>query len=451
MAAVDPQVYLRLGSHAEKEYLEKTLRYFDGLILGANLVEATPGATSSLLVKFAGRKRNIPYLIDPMTYAFGTYIDRDSGRVREDLDWIKSEQKVRKKIVRTVKRSYAKLAPRYGELISQAVNSSRAIVPEALVAAATPEFCRRVVAYQMERLKEEFEADEELQKFADEVPTPAAVLAPYFYVEPSREEEWLQTNVRLAKQTVEATPGIPVHAVLCADSSVLLKADVMNGLVQQLPETGIAGVWLWFSRFWEERASLGELRILRELTEQLSSRMSVYNLHGGFFSLALCKYGMSGISHGVGYGEQKDVIPVIGQSTPMVRYYVPPLKVRHGVPDIQICLDKLGVRTAQQFFERVCDCVVCKGVLGADLRKLDAFGEMHLSRPVAKRQAQTPAAAKRCRFHFLLNRIKERDQLRDQDATSVAGRLQTTFEEWRSVDAIDRGVGHLERWAAILR
>ena len=44
---------------------------------------------------------------------------------------------------------------------------------------------------------------------------------------------------------------------------------------------------------------------------------------------------MSGISHGVGYGEQKDVIPVIGQSTPTVCYYLPDLKRRLGVPQIE--------------------------------------------------------------------------------------------------------------------
>ena len=54
MADLEPRVILRMGTHAEKEYFEKTLRLFDGLALNANLVEATPGATASLLVRFAG-------------------------------------------------------------------------------------------------------------------------------------------------------------------------------------------------------------------------------------------------------------------------------------------------------------------------------------------------------------------------------------------------------------
>ncbi len=92
MPEVAPAVIIRMGTHAEKEYLEKTLHFFDGLILGANLVEATPGATASLLVKFGGKKASQRFFIDPMTYAFSPYVD-ESDRVRLDLDWIKSDQK----------------------------------------------------------------------------------------------------------------------------------------------------------------------------------------------------------------------------------------------------------------------------------------------------------------------------------------------------------------------
>ena len=38
--------------------------------------------------------------------------------------------------------------------------------------------------------------------------------------------------------------------------------------------------------------------------------------------MALRKIGMTGIAQGNGYGEQKDVMPVIGQSTPTVQYNV---------------------------------------------------------------------------------------------------------------------------------
>ena len=60
MPVVDPSVVLRLGSHAEKDYFLKTIELWDGLMVGANLVEAAPRATSSMVLKFAGKKHEIP-------------------------------------------------------------------------------------------------------------------------------------------------------------------------------------------------------------------------------------------------------------------------------------------------------------------------------------------------------------------------------------------------------
>ena len=119
MPATDPNVIIRMGSHAEKEYLDKTLRFFDGLILGAEPSGGSPGATASLLVKFGGKKANLPFFIDPMTYAFGAYVD-ETGKVRADLDWIKSEQKRNGRVVRDFKRSYRSLADALGPMFSGA-------------------------------------------------------------------------------------------------------------------------------------------------------------------------------------------------------------------------------------------------------------------------------------------------------------------------------------------
>lgn len=116
MPETEPRVILRLGSHSEKEYVEKTIKQFDGVMVGANLLQATPGATASLLFKLNKQARR-PYYVDPMTYAFGAYVDPETGRVRTDLDWIKSDQKVRGKkghIKRDFKSSYRKLADAFG-------------------------------------------------------------------------------------------------------------------------------------------------------------------------------------------------------------------------------------------------------------------------------------------------------------------------------------------------
>ncbi len=119
-----PTVILRMGSHSEKEYIEKTLKQFDGVMVGANLLQISPGATASLLFKL-NKSCKRPYYVDPMTYAFGQYIDPETGRVRDDLDWIKSDQKVPGKkgsTERRFKSSYRKLADYFGKPFSTALD-----------------------------------------------------------------------------------------------------------------------------------------------------------------------------------------------------------------------------------------------------------------------------------------------------------------------------------------
>ena len=450
MPSADPNVILRMGTHAEKEYFEKTLRFFDGLAINANLVEATPGATASLLFRFGGQKINLPFYIDPMTYAFGAYVDRN-GSLRSDLDWIKSDQKRQGKQVRDFKRSYRGLAEKFGKPFDEAIARKSAVTAKDFVdATSTRATCDKVAQYQMQRIADEFAADPELKPFIDKVPRPTAVYAPYFYVEPSRGEEWLDLNLKLAAITADLGLNVPVHAMICADSSSLRDDDFLDRVKSELPDTGVEGVWLWFSAFQEDAADIEELAAFRRLVENLSEKLDVYNRHGGFFSLALCKKGLKGVSHGVGYGEQKDVVPVIGQSTPTVRYYLPAAHKRFGVPQVERCFDSLGIKNPEDFHDKVCSCVICKGVVSDEVHDFSEFGEMHRSSPAAKRLAQTPAAAKRCRYHFLLARIRERDWLKAASNSEIVSALKDAADVWGNQPTLSAGTAHLAKWQQVL-
>ena len=454
MASSIPHVIIRLGSHAEKEYVVKLERMLDGLIVGANLFEATPGATASLLLR-VGAKRTKLY-VDPMTYAYGAYMEPASGRVRRDLDWIKSDQirkdsKGRKGVVRDFKRSYRNLAKRLGEPIVQAVRNGDAVTPRALRDQRTrAAFCRNVVNYQVGRMREELEGDEELSDYVEDAPQLAAVLAPYFYVEPSSTEDWMDANLDLMRATAALGGDVPVHGVLCADVGHLSQPATLERLRKELPNTGVAGVWLWFSEFFEDAASETVLTAYRDLVSGLAGSLEVHALHGGLFSLLLSKYGIAGVSHGVGYGEQKNVVPVIGQSVPMVRYYLPALAKRLGVPAIERAFHAVGIHSPQDFHERVCDCAVCKGVVTTSVEQFGDFGNMYFSRPTATRQAQTPAAAKRCRFHFLLARLRERNDIRDDGVGRLVERLQEAERVWGTQVSLRGNGAHLKRWINVL-
>jgi len=447
MATAEPKVILRMGSHAEKDYFEKTMRFFDGIIFGANLVESTPGATASLMVRFCGKKISVPYYVDPMTYAFGAYVD-DAGKTRTDLDWIKSEQKRKGgATVRDFKRSYVALAKQCGYPFQDALSRNKAVSWDDFADRKTTEKCCAAIAdYQYSRLANEFSSDPELQSFADKIPRPPIAFAPYFYIEPSKAKDWTDLVLRLAKVTASVETRLPIHAVICADESFLGNSAFIDRLVREVPATGVKGVWFWFSRLLEDQAGIERLTALRSLVEALSDKVQVYNMHGGFFSLALCKVGMSGISHGVGYGEQKDVMPLIGQAMPAVRYYLPDVYKRFSVAQIQYCFDCLGIKSTADFFKKICDCVICKGVLADGLGQFKSFGDMHYSREDSKRLAQTPAAAKRCRFHFLLSRIRERNNLKTVSVGDIRADIQGAKTKWGSQPPLKSDLDYLPRW-----
>jgi len=299
--------------------------------------------------------------------------------------------------------------------------------------------------------------------FADDIPNPAAVFAPYFYVEPFEGREWLDLNIRLMNAAAGLKLPVPVHGVLCVDQSILEEKDAMDWIAQELPKTGIAGIWLWISRLTEDELigdghpdvksthSYARLSALRSLTERLSDNLAVYNMHGGFFSLALSKYGMSGISHGVGYGEQKDVVPVIGQAIPVVRYYLPELHRRLGVPDIERCFPSLRIDDPDDFYEQICDCTICKGVVVDNVSQFRLFGEMQPPKPGKTKSTQTPAAAKRCRFHFLLSRIHERDWIKKAGRSEIAESLRAANSKWSKHATVRRYCAHLEVWESVLK
>lgn len=423
-----------MGIHAEKEYILKLSKQFDGIIIGANIVEATAGATASLV----GQKLKMPYYIDPMTYVFGC-----------DLNGIRSEQKRKKKTVVDYKRAYKRLAPELGDIFSNTLKKNMPIVSEDFTSTVLKQVCQKVIDYQLERLHTEFEKDEEYKEYAELIPKPAGVFSPYFLI---RSEEWFNLFLSLSKTTADIKPGPPVYSVLCADYEMLIDNSFINRATAEIPKTGVNGVWLWFSKFDELEVQEKYLRGFKKLVERLSEKgLDVYNRHGGYFSLALNKLGMKGISHGVGYGEKKDVLQIKGPpKAPVVRYCLPDIYKRVGMLEIERCFKDLNITTPKDFHDKICDCVICKGVVKNSILDFQQFGDRRYATPESKRKSQTPAAAKRCRFHFLVNRIIEKDFIGGNNLATIIQKITDAQEKWKEQFPIINNSKHLARWKAVL-
>jgi hypothetical protein len=363
-----PKIILRLGSHSEKEYFEKLAKSLDGMVFGANLLEITPAATSSLIFSLKTKRGGtpLPYFLDPMTYCFGPYVDPSSGRKQTDLAVLKSERAERRGSatkITAVKESYLSLAAQLGPTFSTATKDGRscsAIEIGGVGASARDSLCGGVVNYQLNRIHDILADDEFLKDALANDGKPAAIFAPYFFIHESWAKSGLDSALDLAARTASLKPGIPVHVVICASHTLLDNRDFTMRLIDELPKTRVDGLWLWFDGFDEHNAPIERLLAFRGIVQGLQGKMQVLNSHGGYFSLLLAHDGLTGISHGVGYGEKKAVVQVQGAAAPTVRYYLPPINFRVGVPDVQRCFSELEIKTAADFFLNVCNCQICK-------------------------------------------------------------------------------------------
>lgn len=458
MSITAPKVILRIGSHAEKDYFQKLAGQLNGVMFGGNLLEIAPAATASFLVSMwqqRGSKGPVPFYLDPITYCFGTYIDPQTKRRNSDLTTLMSTRKDRKtkKEFTAVKDAYSELASELGPSFRTAVNDGvhcKAIDLISILPSDRDALCRGVIDYQLRRIDQviasEIPSDDEVMKAAfKDIGKPAAVFAPYFVIENEWAEAGLKVSLDLAARSSALNIPIPVHAVICASEKILDNPDHIALLVAELPKSKVEGVWFWFDGFDEREAPLNRLIAYRQLVRGLKGKMNVFALHGGLLSLLLAHDGMTGISHGVGYGEKKDIVNVIGAAAPTVRYYLPPISKRIGVPEVERCFKDVGVVDASSFFSIVCKCQICKGVVGDDLDNFSKFGDVHWANAESKRESQTPAAAKICRFHFLLNRLKEPSIVAKLAPNRRAHFVKEMAANWRNIASLQPHVGQRDR------
>jgi hypothetical protein len=432
---------LRFGSHSEKEYILNMRGAVDGIVIGANLFKATPGATASFLVKINSKRSPIPFYVDPMTYIYGC-----------DLDLIKTEKRDKQgKIVsKDYKPSYKEMAVEYGQPFSSALDEETPLTADCLSAVAR--CCSSIIDYQVNIVAGEFKADSEFRAYIDRAPKPAAVIPPYFHIDEEDWKRWLQLNIAIWQIALKKSGSFPVHCVLCAGSRLLENQAFKSDLLRSLPDK-VEAVWLWFTGFDEYEAMPNALMQFRKLVEELHGRgMAVYNMHGGYYSMALSKYGMTGICHGVGYGEKRDIEPIMGGGVPPVRYYLPALHKQIGVPDVERCFSSLQIMQPEDFYEKICNCEVCMSVIRTDLKEdFRKFGRMHKARLDSKRESQTPAAAKRCRYHFLLNRIKEKKWLTGVTIDDVVSQLDEAHSIWSQTSLRSSELERIRFWHDALK
>lgn len=180
---------------------------------------------------------------------------------------------------------------------------------------------------------------------------PTYVLPPYTMVR-SLSDGWAAVSQRLwdASNAYANRKGIAskLRRVVAANT-----AELWGQLATSLPDRELVA---WVSDL-DEFRNTSELELIaygRALQRTSEQGKSVFALYGGFLSVLFARYGLSGSSHGIGFGEHRDWIELPTSGAPPARYYVPRLHRYIGVD--------LAEAIWNQFPELIaCSCEECEG------------------------------------------------------------------------------------------
>jgi hypothetical protein len=418
---------LRLGTHAEQDYVLRGRSFFDAIVLNANLVEGSKSAIAVLVTRLQK-----PYFIDPVTYAFALdpRLLRSAGPGNP-----------------RPKRSFSALAAAYG--LDPGFVGVRPVTSDWFADdGAVEDFAAHVIDYQRTAIGNALADDaafltSELSDRAKWV-GPHATLAPYF-VEDFR-DGWRNVNVRSLSTHASATRDLRGGAI-GVDSRQLTPQNIAE-LAGTYAETDLDQAFMWLTNFDEHAATVGQLAGYARLTQFLASQgKAMMASYGGFYSLLLAFRGLAGSSHGIGYGDKRDLEPLVGGGLPPARYYLRP--VRDFVSLADLGLVAAGI-SEDEFRSRICQCTICEGLLregGVD-GLIEQFTETEdrltaTGRVVA---VATPRAYRLTRFHYMSVRAEEFDLIRNTETLNLV--LGTLVAESRWVEGRLglRATAHIGRW-----
>lgn len=422
--------YLRMGTHAESDYLLRARPLYDGLVFNANLVEATPGASAVLAMRLKK-----PFLIDPVTYAFAL----DPALLRSKPS--------RKRPVPGMRATFASLADKMAVPLPKD-GTGRGVAPGDLTDKQLALMIDRVLLYQettfIEALQENAEfVGSELEEHP-EVLKPEGSFGPYFVDDFAT--GWRSTNLEFLQRTVELRGNLAIGLV-AYDASVATMQDVV-GLAVALSDIAVEHLVIWPAELDEHSSTIESLKAYAHLVASLSKgQRRTTAAYGGYFAILLSYAGLRGVTHGVGYGDRRRIEPVVGGGLPPAQFYVRAIRDSVSMATFAVLCAQL---TEDEYRMRICNCEICDGLLkrgGVD-QLLHALTETE-TRPSPKRgmvEVPTPNVYRLSRFHFLLNRHDEVKEIRTSPPFDrIAAKLRDEAQ-WASQRLGGSVVRHIDRW-----
>jgi hypothetical protein len=430
---------LRLGVHSEQQYFINHKDKYDMVFLTANLAHYSSSGTASLMV---GKLADKSFVIDPNTHVFGhmtKYIKTTAP----------GEQP-------KVKASLQGLGEEYGEPIVKALRGDRPVkAADFANDALKRDFTKRVLLFQTEGLIKALAPTDSkyIDSNIEQILQPNFLVAPYFFLDSKNYKEWLDVNAQLFAASVGHHPGKALYAEIVVDWRIVEKPDQLSEIISSYKQlAGCDGYLIWISNASEHTAGTATLTGLRRLVRELSSEgKPVINLYGGYFSLLLSHFGMSGVTHGPGYGEDRDVIPV-GGGLPASKFYLTPIHQRLLTREVEFMVTSKVWENAEDFFARVCSGATCRSVINGNLLdNFNRFGReiVKFSKRGSEYSYPTPDARLITTNHYLEAKDDEFRSVGENSLQDLIRQLENA-EKVYAESAPSSSLGCLESWRLAL-
>lgn len=437
--------WLRYGTAAEQKHMIKYKDKYDGIVINASMLAHTAKSISRFIHSEVNNK---PYFIDPMTHAF----QHDLAKIKNDKNEIKS--------------SIEKLIEEYGNPIKEKIEKGQPVKIDDFNSNNLSDFTLSVLGFQYKHIFASLEDDlKEYVEYMGDYKKPEFLIAPYFYMTKLNSSQWLPLNEKLINKSLEHKDEFSkqIFAQLVIDKSFLMDANLMSIVIDKYSK--VDGLIYWIDDFDETTASKEELSVILKFVKDYKMKnpnKTIISLYGGYFSQLLLKYDLSGVVHGLEYGEMRAVIPV-GGGIPRSKFYLPALRKRiNGSVIAPIVFYESN--NAKEFYEKICNCVICKNNIKQDINTknevLKSFDEKYLlSKPIeinykngSSRATEFPLIESKiqCLYHYLEVKYKEFEKIDKIEISSLLSELindRDDFEQYFSVDEI----AYIDRWVDVLK
>ena len=416
-----PVHLMRLGVHAEQRFFENNKDKYDIVVFNANLAHYFASGTASLMI---GKLNDKSFIIDPITHAYGHHPRYIKTEGTEDEP-------------PRVKTSLAGLADEYGPPITTAIGQDRQVLPIDFPSIKEiSQLAESALNFQANGLVNTLDPSDSkyIQGSVEEILRPSFMIAPYFFMKSSNAKEWLPINQQFVVVSREIIGEQHLFAEIVIDRGILDSIQELDEIAQSYLELEVCdGYLIWISDLSEHRSALSSLVGLKRLVTSLAtSGKPVINLYGGYFSLLLSGTGMSGVCHGPGYGEDRDVIPV-GGGMPTSKFYLTPVHHRLLYRDVQFMVSANAWSDADDFFQEVCSGPTCVRVLSGGLRdNFNRFGReiVRVNDTGRSYSFPTPETRELTTEHYLAAKAQEFRDVAERDLPSLTRQLQEATEKY---------------------